>query len=207
METTRRPDGIRELPVVGGHLALDFANTVDDPLGPQRWDHIQAYPDLLVWSVRVGALPDRAATMLRRAAEADPRAAAGVVKRAAGLRDALNATFGAVAVGDSPGAGWADLRPYVTDAIANADVLDAGPLTWAPTEPAAPLWPVADAAYRLLTGRELGRLKRCVGCPWLFLDRSKNGSRRWCSMRYCGTDEKVRRYVRKRASGAFTRTS
>jgi predicted RNA-binding Zn ribbon-like protein len=60
------------------------------------------------------------------------------------------------------------------------------------------LWPVAAAAHRLLTATELSRLKRCVGCPWLFLDRSKNGSRRWCSMEFCGTEEKMRRYVRKR---------
>jgi predicted RNA-binding Zn ribbon-like protein len=62
-----------------------------------------------------------------------------------------------------------------------------------------PLWPVAEAAYRLLVGQEIQRLKRCAGCPWLFVDRSKNHSRRWCSMEICGTDEKMRRYVTKRA--------
>ena len=59
---------------------------------------------------------------------------------------------------------------------------------------------MADAAYRLLTGPEVRRLKRCVACPWLFLDRSRNGSRRWCSMEICGTDEKIRRYVTRRAA-------
>jgi predicted RNA-binding Zn ribbon-like protein len=34
----------------------------------------------------------------------------------------------------------------------------------------------------------------------LFLDRSKNGSRRWCSMDDCGTDLKKRRYVATRAA-------
>jgi predicted RNA-binding Zn ribbon-like protein len=38
-----------------------------------------------------------------------------------------------------------------------------------------------------------------VACPWLFLDGSKNGSRRWCTMNICGTDEKIRRYVSRRA--------
>jgi predicted RNA-binding Zn ribbon-like protein len=63
----------------------------------------------------------------------------------------------------------------------------------------SPLWPVAEAAYRLLTGPDLQRVKRCAGCPWLFLDSSKNGSRRWCSMEVCGTHEKIRRYVNRRA--------
>ena len=34
----------RELPIVGGNLALDFANTVDDPDGPERHDHAGTYP-------------------------------------------------------------------------------------------------------------------------------------------------------------------
>ena len=58
---------------------------------------------------------------------------------------------------------------------------------------------VADAAYRLLTGPALARLKRCVACPWLFLDRSRNGSRRWCSMEHCGNRAKVRAH-RERAA-------
>jgi predicted RNA-binding Zn ribbon-like protein len=196
METTRRPEGIRELPIVGGHLALDFANTVDDPLGRQRWDHITAYPDLLAWSVRTGVLTGAEAEGLQ---SVDPRAAARVMRSAREFRDALNATFGALATGGSPAGGWRALRPYGKEAIARAELAD-GRLVWSFTEPASPLWPVADAAYRLLTGPETGRLKRCVACPWLFLDRSKNGSRRWCSMQYCGTDEKIRRYVTKRAA-------
>ena len=198
METTPRPGDIRELPIVGGHLALDFANTVDDPLGPQRWDHVQAYPDLLLWSVRVAVLTRAEAAALENGA--GPRAVARVMTRATALRDALNATFGAVATKDSPAAGWAELRPFVRDAVAHAEVAAAGPPAWPSDDLAAPLWPVADAAYRLLTGPDTARLKRCVACPWLFLDRSKNGSRRWCSMEFCGTDEKVRRYVRKRAA-------
>src|SRR4051794_738445 len=39
-EWSSRPPHIRALPVFGGHLALDFANTVDDPEGPARFDHI-----------------------------------------------------------------------------------------------------------------------------------------------------------------------
>jgi predicted RNA-binding Zn ribbon-like protein len=50
-----------------------------------------------------------------------------------------------------------------------------------------------------LTGPELQRLKRCAGRRWLFLDHSKNGRRRWCSMEVCGTYEKIRRYVTRRA--------
>src|SRR5919107_4319974 len=88
------PAGIRELPIVAGHLALDFANTVDDPLGPQRFDHIADYPRLLAWSQRVGLLTDEAAAELRQAADDQPRAAAAAMRRAPALRAAPNETFG-----------------------------------------------------------------------------------------------------------------
>jgi predicted RNA-binding Zn ribbon-like protein len=62
------------------------------------------------------------------------------------------------------------------------------------------LWPVAHAATALLTSGDLDRLKLCAGCHWVFLDSSRNHSRRWCTMEVCGTDEKKRRYVAKRAA-------
>ena len=66
--------------------------------------------------------------------------------------------------------------------LAHALLIGSPPvLTWPDTDLEAPLWPVAEAAYRLLTGPEPVRLKRCAGCPWLFLYQSRNGSRRWCA--------------------------
>jgi predicted RNA-binding Zn ribbon-like protein len=197
-----RPTGIRELPIVAGHVALDFANTVDDPLGPQRFDHLDDYRGLAAWSERVGIVSQRSSAALRHAAEKHPRRAAAAVQRAISLRTALNETFGALVDGHPPTAGWDQLRPFVTAALKKAEpAFDHSGviLAWDFAELESPLWPVAEAAYRLLTGTELPRLKRCAGCPWLFLDHSKNGSRRWCSMEDCGTHEKIRRYVTRRA--------
>jgi predicted RNA-binding Zn ribbon-like protein len=67
----------------------------------------------------------------------------------------------------------------------------------------SPLWPVAQSAAELLTSPKLGRVKLCAGegCGWVFLDESRNGSRRWCDSRDCGNRERVRRHLaRKRAS-------
>ena len=199
METVELPAGIRELPIVGGHLALDFANTVDDPLGPRRHDHVAAYPALLEWSVRAGVIPPAAVDALARTARDRPQAATAAVHRATALRDALNATFGAVIDGTEPGSAWAELRPFVTRALGYAGLSSGPALSWRFTDLESPLWPVAAAAFDLLTGPDVARLKRCAGCPWLFLDRSKNASRRWCSMQDCGTHEKIQRYVAKRA--------
>ncbi|MFG1814576.1 CGNR zinc finger domain-containing protein [Kribbella sp. NPDC049174] len=206
METAQLPDGIRDLPVVAGDLALDFANTVDDPLGPARHDHIADYQALLAWSLRVALLTEPEADRLLHTAA--PRRAAAVVRRAHSLREAINRTAGAVAdtpaVSTRPGPagsldGWLELRPFVRAAVDQADLVGLTP-TWRFELIDSPLWPVAHGAYELLTGPRAGRVKRCAGCPWLFLDQSKNGSRRWCSMEICGTDEKVRLYVSRRAA-------
>lgn len=200
--TSRRPPGIRELPIVAGHLALDFGNTVDDPLGPERFDHVIDYEGLVNWSERVRILPDGSVTTLRSTAEQHPRRAATVVSQADLLRSAINETFGAVIEGRVPTGGWIELQQFAATAIQHAGLVPAGPQlapTWDFSELESPLWPVAESAYALLKSPLLGRLKRCAGCPWLFLDQSKNNSRRWCSMEICGTDQKIRRYVAKRA--------
>ncbi len=196
-----RREGIRELSIIGGNLTLDFANTVDDPFGPQQFDYIADFRGLLAWSQRIGTVSDRSAAALNQIAEDNPRQARATVRRAKDLRAAINETFGALADGRSPDVGWQQLRPFVTHAVQHAGVISSPSvsLSWDFSALESPLWPVADAAYRLLVGPEMKRLKRCAACRWLFLDRSKNHSRRWCTMEICGTDEKIRRYVTKRA--------
>lgn len=68
------------------------------------------------------------------------------------------------------------------------------------------LWPVARSAVELAVSGRLDRVKQCPvpdgGCGWLFLDTTKNGIRRWCSMQGCGGRAKARRqYARRQAAG------
>jgi predicted RNA-binding Zn ribbon-like protein len=194
----------RELPIVGGHLALDFANTVDDPLGPARHDHLSTYDGLLMWSVRTGVVPARDLEGRRRSAEQQARAASAALRRAHVLREALNGVFGAVAARVTVASeDWVALRRAAADGLGRAVALRSGigyRLEWPEDELLAPIWPVADAAVTLLRSGDGRRVKQCAGCPWLFLDSSRSGTRRWCSMEDCGTHEKVKRYVAKRAA-------
>jgi predicted RNA-binding Zn ribbon-like protein len=69
------------------------------------------------------------------------------------------------------------------------------------------LWPVVWDAAQLLGSDDLGKVRVCPGphCGWAFVDRSRNGLRRWCQTGVCGARAKSRRhYQRKRAA---TRTS
>ena len=65
------------------------------------------------------------------------------------------------------------------------------------------LWPIAESAAVLLTSTDLAKVRECeaADCYWLFLDNSRNHSRRWCTMSACGNREKARRYYRKQREG------
>ena len=73
------------------------------------------------------------------------------------------------------------------------------------TDLAGFLWPVAGAAATLLTSGQVARVRMCADetCGWLFIDHSKNASRRWCDMGDCGNRAKARRYrARQKAAPA-----
>jgi predicted RNA-binding Zn ribbon-like protein len=72
--------------------------------------------------------------------------------------------------------------------------------TWDPAgDLLAPLWSIVSAAVELLTHGTPGRIKPCGACRFLFIDQSKNGSRRWCSMDDCGKTAKIARYLQRRS--------
>ena len=102
METaTNATQNPRELPILGGHLALDFANTVDDPEGPERYDHAGTYRELVGWSVRIGVLTPGQADVLLVTAEEHPRASSAALRRAHALRRILIDTFTEIATFNS----------------------------------------------------------------------------------------------------------
>jgi predicted RNA-binding Zn ribbon-like protein len=174
----------------GNDLALDFANTLEGARGePPEKDHLTCYPDLVTWARRAGALPGRA------------RPRPGDLDRGRELRAAIYDVFAAVASGDAPPRGAVgSLLAVHADAVREGTIAE-GDWAWTGSHPDRPLWPVAVAAVDLLRSDRLPRLKMCGNCRWLFLDRSRNGSRRWCSMDECGVHTKMRRYRAARRGG------
>lgn len=57
---------------------------------------------------------------------------------------------------------------------------------------------VAISALSLLQPERLTRLRICGNCGWLFVDRSRNGSRIWCDMAVCGNRRKAARHYNRR---------
>ena len=183
------------LRIVGGDLALDLANTVGDDRVP---DPLGSYGEFVAWAARAGAIDDRLAARLA-GLPGEP-----VVRRARDLRATVDAVFRALANDREPPAGaLAELTRRGAEALDHGRLAAAGDgfvLTWDGDEPERPLWPLAAAAFDLLRSGPLDRLKQCADCPWLFLDMSRNHSRRWCTMDDCGARAKMRRYRARRAT-------
>jgi predicted RNA-binding Zn ribbon-like protein len=186
---------------VGGDPALDLVNTVDwTDRGPVH-ERIPDYPALLAWAVAVGVVPAQTAERLRHAAAAGPGEAhlahAKALRVRGLLRDVLSPdrTRQATAL--------RALNPLLGDALGRLELVTKGARTrrlrweWRgmDTRLDAVLWPVLRSAAELLASDEADRIRTCGGpdCGWMYVDRSRNGLRRWCQMRTCGTREKSRR--------------
>ena len=179
----------------GGHVALDFANTVSDRPSSSPIERLGTYADLVRFAVQTGITTKTAARSLLRAAESDPAAAERTLAEARTLRDALYDVFFAQAAGHRPDA--RDLA--LVDAAWHRLSLDTT-FQWRWTDgPQAldsMLGPIVASAVTLLTGGPRDRVRTCESdtCRWVFLDTSKNRSRRWCDMKQCGNRAKARRF-------------
>ena len=197
---------VDELPIVGGNLALDFVNTQSGPPGGEPdVESLAGYEDLVAWALRVGVVGPRDADDLVRHARRHPRDRDAAFERATALRDRIFTIFTSIADDAAPPAdALARLRDDEAEALGHAD-LAAGPSgfawTWSrPRDLDGLRWPIVHAAATLVTGGPLDRVKGCGGCRYLFLDETKNGGRRWCSMAECGTRAKMRRFIARRSA-------
>jgi predicted RNA-binding Zn ribbon-like protein len=185
----------------GGSLCLDFANSVDRDdddrwLAPDATDVLLEPSMLARWGRRLGVITS----------VEDPVVSDAELARARRLREAIYATFAAIARDRAPTARDLELvRTTYVDALAQAR-LGAQSGAWRPVwsnqEPAIVRFAVAvDATHLLADAGDLARVTRCPGrhCGWLFINAS--GRRRWCSMSACGSREKMRRlHARRRAA-------
>ena len=199
----------REIKLVGGQLSLDFTNTVTWRGRQFPEEKLNSYQDLLDWSVLAGILDEGDARNLSREGGIQPEAAKIVLERAVALREAIHRIFTAnilaePADDDDLVTLNRELREALTRLRISTDpggyALDFG---WCGGSLDQTLWPIARSASELLTSDDLVRVRRCAAddCDWLFLDTSRNRSRRWCDMKDCGNRSKARRfYERKRGA-------
>jgi predicted RNA-binding Zn ribbon-like protein len=188
---------------VGGHVALDFTNTVTArDTTPRDW--LDGYARFIDWARQAGLVQPRSAVQLLRAMEHAPRESALVLGRARKLREALHDTLVALLAHRAvPAAALAELEGAWKRAAARGRLTSgAGQLRLAPDADASglelPLDLVIFEAVGLLSELDPGRTRVCRGhdCGWLFVDSSKSGRRVWCDMATCGNAAKSARFAR-----------
>jgi predicted RNA-binding Zn ribbon-like protein len=202
----------------GGVPCLDFVNTLAWRLTDRPIEYLVSYEDLLAWGRQAGLLAPDETEVLSGWAATHPEEARATLSRAAALREAVHRVLSAPIASEPQDEGaLSTLNRELSVALSRLRVTPAAgdAYVWAwerggedhggpPRE--RPLWPVARSAAELLTSAKLGRVKVCggEGCGWMFLDESRNASRKWCESRDCGNRERVRQYLarRKRASNS-----
>jgi predicted RNA-binding Zn ribbon-like protein len=171
-----------------------------------RREYLSSYAELVAWSHHVEILTAEEAAVLRDNAARRPDRAEATLSRAVALRETIYRVFSAIAQDQEPDrADLTTLNSVVRESLSRMEISRVGPgfaWTWVVDEEELDrmLWPIVRSAADLLTSRDLGRVRKCArdGCDWLFVDLSKNQSRRWCSMDMCGSRVKSRRYYRRR---------
>jgi predicted RNA-binding Zn ribbon-like protein len=195
-------------PHAGGDICLDFANTMRGLRGGAAVELLRDYVDLTDWAEQTGALTAAEARLQRREGERRITAAAGVLARSRSLREVIYRIFSNLAADRGPATTDLEaLNAELGRALAHArvDRIQDG-FAWGWESETADLdqllWPVALAAARLLTGTPARAIRECSNpfCSGLFIDTSRNHSRRWCDMRTCGKRAKERK-PRRRPAG------
>ena len=204
MTTTKLETSVFEF--TGNHVCLDFTNTVNDRVSTPR-ELLNSYDDLMRWSEEADILSEDDAHRLRAEAAHHPAEAEQVLQQAIALREAIYRILSAH-ISDTE-AGKGDLvtlnsilaRAMTSTCIRNNGKGFAWDWDWSHQSVTLDrmLWSIARSMADLLTSAELESVRMCAAedCGWLFLDTSKNHSRRWCDMKGCGNRAKARKYYKK----------
>jgi predicted RNA-binding Zn ribbon-like protein len=195
---------IQNLSLIGGNLSLDFVNTAGNHLSdhPSEWLH--TYRDLVIWGKRAGALTVAEADRLLTWSDEQPEQAKGALIRAHALREMTFSLFLSAVRGETPKElslkAFNRLLAFAPPRVGISP--DGAKYAWqfsGEIEHDTVSWRVLWSAADLLTADQLAQVKMCEGdeCGWLFLDTSRNQSRRWCSMADCGNRAKANRYYQR----------
>lgn len=192
---------------IGGVLCLDFANTVDWHAAASPEDRLRSCADLAGWAAAAGIIQADTARRLIDESRTRPEEAGRVFRRAIAFRESVYRILAGLPLGRPPASeDLAAVNVILSEALGRL-VLSSNRggfrLDWPELEAGLSgiLWPIARSVADLLTTGDPSRVRQCAddrGCGWLFLDQSRNRSRRWCSMDDCGNRAKAGRHFRRK---------
>ena len=183
-------------------LCLDFANTIHNSRAEDKGEELHGISDLLQWAKEAGLLSSADHDRLAAHYNRTPREAAAALANGIAIRDVLLSIFAAIVNGRSVSP---QRLSELNSALAQAPGLlrvhknsDRIEMEWTSAADGLQqvLFAVLTSAGELLASDRLGQIRECasVDCTWLFVDESRNRSRRWCDMSTCGNRMKARRH-------------
>lgn len=189
-----------------GHPILEFTNTVGNHASDHPGEHLFGYGDLLAWMGNIGLLQEEQVQVLKRKAAAQSEESTSAFARSLELRESIYRIFVAQTKGESPAQDDLDVLNSVLKNLTGGAQIgqESGRFVWQwnfdETSLEAPLSIIVLAAVDLMTSENIKWVGQCAdddGCGWLFVDTSKNHSRRWCDINDCGNRAKQRRYLQR----------
>lgn len=195
--------------VSGNWLCLDITHTLDERSSGRPVELLHDYCDLVAWGIFQHLLTEDEAQRLLRIAEKKPDEARRTLERAIEAREAMYRLFYAISEEEDPDThDLALLNELLAEAMSRACLVQKeGGYVWdwqaGENDLYVLLWQVVRSAADLLTSEKLHDVRACAAddCRWLFLDTSKNHSRRWCNMETCGNQAKARRHYSRKKAG------
>jgi len=191
---------------VAGKLCLAFADTAR---AEDKDEELHSIGDLLQWATKTGVLSSAESGRLAKHYEGNRRQAAVDLARAVGVRDLLRSIFTGIANGRPlRDRDVAELNsalaqtPALLRVRAHAGTVETQWDSAAEGLPKVAFDVLADAGNLLASDRR-ERIRECSSaeCTMLFIDESRNSSRRWCDMNSCGNRMKARRHYARAREG------
>ena len=197
------------LTLLGGRSCLDFTNTLDWRGSDQPVEFLDSYQDLVAWSIHAGTISAKEASHINQLSKKRLSKQTKVLRKAIRLRETIYRIFSSLSDGKpAPNDDLIAFNKFLSQTMKNSQIIrtkngyqldskgEMKKLGWI-------LNPLIHSAADLLVSEELKRVKKCgdPACGWLFLDTSRNKSRRWCNMSDCGNRAKAKRFYKKKSGG------
>ena len=195
------------LDFIGGLSCLNFTNTAGGHTKIREVERIPTYSDVISWALYAELLSPLEARAISALMKAKPKDALNRVRELQAFREALHRLVTAVAHKEQPQrADFTRVRSTISKSLATAEMkpgdaefvwsADAGTLGLSTV-----IARVALSAHHMLTREKPSQLRQCEICTWLFIDRTKNQTRRFCRQDACGAKSRADRFYGKKRKG------
>jgi len=188
----------------GGCHAFDFTNTINNRTIQANVDYVKSYDDVILWLYKTSLLPKKRIKMLSQLADKNKEDSDKAFKKVILVREILYNLFSPIAKRKNPeiivqeefnkilATSFSKMRLSISSLEPQVSFVDND------VSFDEPIRIIMKSAYDILTTEKMERVKECPACGWLFIDRTKNGKRRWCNMNVCGSNDKAKRYYHRK---------